>query len=356
MKSHSLFDIFYHISTTIFISVFGIFISGLFFIQTPIALAQFNSALPTAINIDISPTAPKPNDTVTVVISSYATDLNGATITWKINGKKISSGKGLKDLSFVVGPTNTTTTLSLTILTTEGETIQKNYTIKPTSVDLIWQATGYTPPFYKGKTLFSHQDIIEFIALPHVFSSKGVEIPPQNLIYTWTRNGTVVGDFSGFGKYTYTVQSSIISRALDVQVQVTSPTTDSIGSAEVVVPPLEPEIVFYEKNPLYGIQFQRALTDEVTLNSSKEIEIVGEPYFFGTKDPKDNSLSYKWNINNTSIGGDMTQQSRVFRQADGTSGTSFISLSIENTKQILQSASAGFNLVFKKNQSNQTTL
>ena len=164
-----------------------------------------------------------------------------------------------------------------------------------------------------------------------------------------------MGDYSGYGKNTYTMQTSIISRTLDVQVQVTSPITNSSGASEVVVAPIDPEVVLYEKHPLYGIQFQRTLSNLFTLNNSKEIEVVSEPYFFGTEDMHDTKLSYKWNINNSEFDGDTTRVSRVFRQAEGTSGTSFISVAVENAEQILQSARGEFSLVFKKSQSTKST-
>jgi hypothetical protein len=343
MKYFSLF------SFVIALALFG-------FICAPRAHAQFNSPLPTSINVDIEPSTPKPYDTVTVTLSSYDTDLDGATITWSVNGKKQGSGVGQKVLSFSVGAANTTTALAITIVTSQGETINKSYSIRPTSVDLIWEATGYTPPFYKGKTLFSHQDVIEFIALPHITNSNGVEIPPQNLVYTWTRNGTVVGDFSGYGKYTYSVQSSIVSRPLDIQVEVTSPNTDAVGSAEVVATPVDPTVLMYEKNPLYGIQFQKALADGTTLTGSKEINVIGEPYFFGTTDAHDASLSYNWNINGSTIDSDTTVTTRTFREPDNSNGgTSNISLTVNNSNQILQSATYGFNLTFSKTSTSTTT-
>ncbi len=345
MKRFSLFS--FIVSSIVF---------GMFFCDTYVVHAQFDTPLPTSINVDISPSTPQPNQTVTITLSSYSTDLNAATITWMLGGKKIDSGKGDKTLSFAVGPSGTDTAVSIVILTNQGETITKSYDIRPTTVDMIWQATGYTPPFYKGKTLFSHQDVIEFIALPHFSDANGAEIPPQNLIYTWTRNGTVVGDFSGYGKYTYTVQSSIISRPLDIQVQVTSPNTNAVGSAETVVAPTDPMVLMYEKNPLYGIQFQKVLADGAILSSSREINVIGEPYFFGTTDSHDTSLTYNWSINGNSIDSDTTQTTRVFREPDGVVGTSNISLSVTNTNQILQSAQYAFNLIFGKTQTQTGTI
>lgn len=320
--------------------------STLFLSITQSADAQTNGILPSDANIELSPEIPGANQYVTATASSFSTDLNAATISWIVNGKTKSSSKGLKTFSFTTGPSNTTTSLVVNIVTKSGEIIRKTFTLKPSSVDLLWQSYGYTPPFYKGKTLFSHQNKIKFIALPHIIGSNGAEIPAGNLIYKWTRNGTVLGDFSGYGKNTYTMISSVISRPLQIQVEVTSPTSDDIAEASVVAAPIEPTVTFYEKNPLYGIRFQKALVGDITMTGTKEIDVLVAPFYFGVSSLTDYSLNYKWNINNTPINDGEIKIDRVFRQKEGTVGTSYISLTVENTNKILQYATGGFNLKF----------
>ncbi len=314
--------------------------------DTRLALAQFNTLLPTSISLTLSPENPASNQNVNASIESFDTNLDAATISWAVGGRILSTGKGIKTFSFTTGSTNTTTTLRITVKTQQGEVVTKSYPIHPTEVDLIWQARGHTPPFYKGKNLFSYEDRITFIALPHITNSAGKEIPADNFIYKWTRDGSVIADFSGYGKNTYTLQSSIISRPLDIQVDVTSPASDAVGSAETIVTPVDPTVLLYEKHPTLGIQFQKALTNTSSLFDSKEIEVVAEPYFFGVTSPYTPLLSYKWSINSVPIDEDTTKVSRIFRQKEGVSGTSNISLSVENTDQILQLASTNFNIQF----------
>ncbi len=315
-------------------------------VPTGFIFGQFNTPMQTQVDLSLSPETPGANQYVTATADSYGTDLNAASFSWYINGKLIKSGKGLKTFSFTTGATNTSTVLGLNITTQEGERVTKTITLKPSEVDLIWQSYGYVPPFYKGKTLFSHQDMIQFIAIPHIIGTNGVEIPAGNLIYKWTRNGTILGDFSGYGKNTYTMISSVISRPLLIDVEVTSPTTDDMAQASTVATPIEPSVVFYEKNPLYGIQFQKALTGSVAMSDAKEINVLAEPFYFGVNYLSDPSLSYKWNINNSQIDSDTTKTNRIFRPVGGTAGTSYISLSIENANKMLQYANNGFNLNF----------
>ncbi len=317
-----------------------------FFVVAPKVNAQFNSPLKTAVTVTLNPENPGPNEVVYVNIDSYGTNLDAALITWKINDKIIKSGKGQKNFSFTTGSMNTSTHLEVTAVTTEDEIITQTYDIKPTSVDLLWQATGYTPPFYKGKTFFSHEDQIQFVALPHMLDDTGKEIPASDLIYKWTQNGSVLADASGYGKNVFSTVGSIISRSLDVEVEVTSPTQNGVGTAEVVASPIEPQILMYKKDPSYGIEFQKALVNDVNLLNTKEISVIGVPFFFGTTDPSAPYLQYTWSINGETIDGAKTFGARVFLQKEGTSGASNVSLAIENTNKILQYATNNFNLSF----------
>ena len=329
-------------------SLFALFLVLLFGIGSQ-AFAQFNAVPQDDISVTMIPENPGPNQQVSVSIVSYSTDINAATVTWKINGKTIQTGKGLKNFSFTTGNMNVTTTLDIIVLTAEGQTIDKTLSVEPSSVDLLWQTTGYTPPFYKGKPMYSYQNLITFIAVPHLTNGSGVEIGAKNLIYKWTINGSVDAADSGAGVNTYSLIGSIIARPLDVQVEVTSPNTAGVGDAEVVATPIDPQVVMYENNPIYGIQFQNVLQNNVTLNGSKEITIVGVPFFFGVTNDIAPELTYKWEINGSQIQDGGHQTSQVFQQTDGTSGASNISLDVEDSAKILQSASNNFNLEFGNN-------
>lgn len=298
------------------------------------------------VNVNMIPNSPKANEQVAIRLTSYILDLDSSTITWQLNGKTEASGKGIKNFNFTTGDINTNTTVLITVRTKDGQTVQKTLRIKPTDVDLVWQSESYVPPFFKGKALFSHQNKITFIAIPHMTNSSGVEINPKNLIYKWTKNGVVMENDSGYGKNTFTFVSPLVSRDLDVNVQVTSPDTTSIGFARIDVKPTEPTLIIYRKNPLYGIEFQKGLTGNIKLTDSKEVVVIGIPFYFGATNTNSSDLVYKWSINGVKIDNGQNTNMQVFRQKEGTSGVSNISLSIENTDKILQLANNKFNLEF----------
>ncbi len=324
---------------------FILFFVGLLGLSSPV-FAQFNVVPQDDVDVSMVPENPGPNQVVTASVVSYSTNIDFATVTWKINGKVKSTGQGVKTFTFVTGSMNTSTILDITVLTAEGQTIQKTITIKPASVDLIWQSNSFVPPFYKGKPLFSYQNQITFIALPHMTGPNGAEIGSKNLVYKWTLNSSVVDSASGYGRDSFTLTGSLIARPLNVTVEVTSAGDDGLGTASMTVAPITPSVVMYEKNPLYGIQFQSALTNTVSLSGTKEIMIVGMPFFFGTTNLYAPELSYTWAINGTPINDGRRQPTQIFRQVEGSNGRSNISLQVDNSSKILQSASNTFNLTF----------
>jgi hypothetical protein len=311
-----------------------------------IARAQIGNLPQTEIEVQLLPENPKPNSTVSVFVNSYAANIDTSKITWKIDGKTIKSGTGDKTFSFKVGNTNTTTTLDIVIETTTGETIEKTYNIKPTSVDLLWESEGFVPPFYKGKSLFSYQNKITITAIPHITDTNGQEISANNMVYNWTKDGSALTGSSGFGKNSFSFVPSIISRPFTIEVNVSTMDSDGVGYASIDLAPSDPIVLFYRKDPLYGIGFQKALLGSVGIGSSREITTVGIPMFFGTTNANSADLVYKWYINGTSINSSPTQSTQVFRQNGDTVGTSNISLSIENDNKILQYATNNFIIMF----------
>lgn len=298
------------------------------------------------IETEFIPSVPRANEEIYVYLKSYMINIDSAEITWIVNGKVIKSGRGLKNFNFMVGDSGRTTNLQVKIKSVEGQEVVQNYPLTPATVDLIWQSDGFVPPFYKGKSLFAHENNITIVAMPHITGSNGAEINRNNLVYKWKKNGSVVESAGGFGKNTLTVPGSVISRTLEITVEASSLDGSSGAIETIKLTPINPEILFYEKNPTLGIQFQKTLFDNVKLGSS-EVSVVAMPFYFSSDDYLNQGLNYMWSINNTFIRNEPTQNSQVFRKAEGVSGTSKISLSVKNSDKILQYSTNSFNLTFQ---------
>lgn len=299
--------------------------------------------------IEFVPEIPKANELVGVYTKSFSTNVDSATFTWRVNGKTIKTGVGEKNFSFTMGDIGQRINLEVTIRTPEGAVYNKSYSFLPSSVDLIWQTSGYVPPFYKGKALFGHQNTVSVVAVPHIPNKNGVEMNPKNMIYRWRKNGSVVESASGFGKNVYTFEGSLISRDVKVSVEVTPQDESAVGFATITLKPTEPSILLYKKDPLYGIEFQKSLVGEEYFDNSNEISIFVAPFLHDIFSNED-FVSYSWSINGTQISDTVGNRNQTFRQKDGTSGTSRVSIRIDNTEKILQSSTKNISLTFKENE------
>ena len=323
-----------------------LFCISLFFSFSPFVLAQFDLKIKESdISFEINPPFPNPNEIVSLKIDSFATDLNNATIHWVVNGKLVGSGKGLKQIRFDSGKAGQETKIDIGLDLKDGYSVEKHITIKPSSVDLLWEAETYTPPFFKGKKLYTHQSVVKLVALPHIMKN-GVEIDPDKLVYSWAKDGEILGDKSGYGKNILKISTSIISRAMYIDVEVTDPDTGFTAYNGTALSPIEPKIVLYRKDPLYGPMYNVAMTKTYPLNTS-EVEILAVPYFFSTNNLNENII-YTWNINNEDIVDNENKSSRIFRKVGDVFGISNISVKIEHLQKILQTGDTDITIDFKK--------
>ncbi len=333
-----------------------IFILGLSLLISPIiSYAQIGGfGLDQAthnVSITMSPEHPQPGESITIDIESFTVDLDRATITWKQGNTVLKKGTGIKEVSVTAGKAGTTSTITATITTADGVTTEKTITIRPAVVDLVWQTRSYTPPFYKGKALYGHQDLVNIVALPNLMDSNGKPIDPKNLVYTWKKDDVVLGDISGFGKNTMSFVGSIIARPVDIQVEVGTLNGDTTASGETFISIAEPKVVMYENNPLYGIHYEDALSGTATL-SGKELSISAIPYFFDTTDKNSYALNYTWSMNGNAVDNNQNNPSTlVVRQTGDTGGVSNISLNVENANKLIESSQDSTSLTFGKDSS-----
>ena len=141
------------------------------------------SSINERIEFTIDPVYPKPGSQVAVTIEAYGIDLNTSNISWTVDGKVAREGKGEKILSTTAGKEGSVTTIEATITPSGGETIKKRFFINPQTVDIIWEARTYTPPFYKGKSAYTPYQGVVFDAMPNLVNINGVSIGSRQTIY-----------------------------------------------------------------------------------------------------------------------------------------------------------------------------
>ncbi len=327
---------------TLFVLILCIFFSA------PIAgHAQLIGISENDVSVGVYPESPQPRDPVTVTIETYSFNLDSSTIKWYVNGNLAQEGKGLKTLTFQVGNLGQTSNVRIVINSDKGQII-KNVPITPGVVTIVWEANTYTPPFFKGKALFSHQSAITFMAQPQLVVG-GRTLNPANLIYTWSKEGTILGNQNGYGKQTLTLTGSVISRGMKIMVEVQDPSTGATTSGVIQVDPVEPEIAAYIVDPLYGVQYNKVIKGTLPL-IGKEVTLTAVPYFFSNAEAGSGAISYNWSINGNTISDGQNTRTRVFRKVGEVFGISNIGLRILQENKLLQFASYNLAIDFLQNQ------
>jgi hypothetical protein len=299
----------------------------------------------TDIVLSISPENPGSNQNVTATLSSYSIDLDKANISWSVNGQSSSMGIGKKTFFFETGSSGTPITLSAMIDTVDGQSVSKTETITPADVDMLWEADdAYSPPFYRGKTLVPSQGIFKVVAMPNLVSQSG-KVDASNLSYAWTQDGDPQTDSSGWGKNYLIFQNSYLDKDNVIKVSVSDITGTTGAEGDITLNTTTPKILFYENDPLLGINWETALTDGFKINPNGET-IVAAPYFFSPSDISSSDLTFDWSLNGQSINTPTPPNVLSVKPNPGQSGDATINLAVNNINTLFQSLSQQIQVSF----------
>lgn len=283
------------------------------------------------ISIDVSPNSPQPYEDVTISVTSYATDLSKAIITWKGASGVLLSGIGKTTYSFkALGP-NTRSTINISIKPVDAiGSINKSVTITPSEIELLWESVdGYTPPFYKGKALTTKGGLIKVVAIPNTDTIKSGN---GKVSYSWKNNDSAMPDLSGYNKNSYTFKNDIYSNENIINVSASSVSQNYNAEKTIEIPAYNPKILFYKKSPLEGTLYNKVLDANTTFKED-EISIVAEPYFLSIKNSS--NISYAWKINGDSINTPSKKTELTIRPTDR-GGYATIDLVMENLDELFQ--------------------
>ncbi len=215
---------------------------------------------------------------------------------------------------------------------------QVNVTVRNivADVEMVWEAHSYTPPFYKGKALYSIGGEVAVVALPPAYLGN-----PSTLSYVWKKDAEVQGAFSGVGKNSFTFSGSQFGESPLITVEVSNGNTSSYGSLRLQQ--TAPVVRFYENRPLEGVSLDHALPRSFSTRE-KEVVVEAYPYFFSASGRADSTLSYTWTANGQKLtdarGASISIQSTEPRSV-------IVGLSISHLKEILQSAEDSLTVVFE---------
>jgi len=323
-------------------------ITTLFIVILPLISSGQSTPAGNSLAVSMVPINPEPGQNVKITLSSFSYDLDRSKITWIINGVTKKTEIGLKEFNTSAGNNGQKTTVKVSVETPTAGIQEVEAFFIPSLVDLIYEASSYTPPFYKGKSLNPSQGMVRIIAMPELIRPTGEKIPAQNVIYQWKKDGEAYQSASGLGKNTFTFSGTIPIRDVEIEVIASSLAGDIYASKKLTIVNNSPKIIFYEDNPLYGIMFNRAIGNVVHMTED-EFKVKAFPYYMGVGYTGSPDLNYNWTINNAlSENLDTDKTAMIFRQESSGAGTASISLKIENLVKIFQFATNSFTLNFEK--------
>lgn len=295
------------------------------------------------IELVVNPSYPEAFSTVSMRLRSNTVNLNQYHIDWRINGKLLNSGIGARDQETTIGGYGSVTNISVSI-NLGLKTIEKQVILSPQDSTLLWEAMdSYVPPFYKGKKMPGRESYVKIIGIPHFQSLTG--LTTGNAVYLWDRNGNRILNVGGYAKNSIIIEQNRLRTSEEIKATITSQDGRYESEKSIIIPTINPEINWYAKNN-QGYRKLIAINQGATINQDS-ISLVAEPYFFSTYSLK--SLNINWKMDNEQLYLDSSfPKNEIIVNHPGVQSQNTFTLSVENPRTFLQSASSAVTLYFKK--------
>jgi len=307
-------------------------------------MAQYGVLDTPTLLIRTTPLRPSPGDTVHVSVESPLVDLSHNTITWIIDGVELVSESGATTVSIIAGKLGSDTKI-VVVAQTESGPVRTEAHMIPAEVDLLYDANSYVPPFYMGRALPSPASSVRLHANARVAKPGSGTIPPEQLIYTWRRNGAVLSRMSGKGKVSITVPAPTLYGTDVFSVEAATSDGGIAAESTVMIPATEPIVVLFEDNPLFGIRYRNALDASVQFFGS-ELTVAAVPFFALANSPADQRLRYVWRVNGADIPPDEDRPDEITFGTESGGGRADVRLELTHATDLLMESFVETKLIF----------
>ncbi|MCX6738452.1 MAG: hypothetical protein NT098_00170 [Candidatus Parcubacteria bacterium] len=312
---------------------------------TAITFAQTSQNTVSFLSISLSPINPEPNSNVTATVSYSQGNTDTTNITWALNGQTKISGTGKKSFTFKTGNIGETSTVQVFLDTDSYGTINKEISISPNTLEILWEADTYTPPFYKGKALPTSQSTVRVIALPR-FVYQNTPIDANSVVYKWKKGYFTNQASSGFGKNAFVYKTGYTFTSDDITLTATTQDQSISITKKIPVYVYEPKIVFFENKPLQGVRYENAIIDLFNYTES-EVTVHAIPFFFSFADINNNNAAFTWRLDGKTLETNPDNRSEfTLRKPEKGSGRYQLKLGVDNKGYDLQTASKSISLVY----------
>ena len=246
----------------------------------------------------------------------------------------------MRAFSVALGATGSVTNVRVTI-SSGGANYSQTISIQPQDVVLIAEPISSAPILYPGKPLVPLDGDVRIVAMADLKDANGRMSSPTTYSYAWTVDGVQIANSSGIGKEAIIVASPLQYRARDVSVAVTNSSGILIGGASLSLTALEPSVRIYQNDPLFGIRFDRALSDSYTI-AGAETTLYAAPFSVPTTG---GAPLIQWFLN-----GSTAQDGASITLRPSGSGQGNASLSLVASSGGYTTATASISLFFGRSQ------
>lgn len=272
--------------------------------------------------LTLNPSSPTPNQPFTATLSDYS----GGEIRWKFDGVEVPDSANMRTITLVAGDTGSTQNLEASLIGLSGTKTVRT-TIRPVYLDVIIEPRTHVPAFFEGRALASPGSDVAVTALINGAMS-------SEYFYTWRVNRTALtgGPVKGMAQVSFPMpQDSLVMLSLTV----TTVSGDIIAQRALQVPSVQPRLVFYEINTLYGMS-SRSLGNSFSLISNSTT-IQAEPYYLSSAVYNDPSLT-EWSIDGSKVSNTAINPYIITLERTGEAGNAAISFRVLSTTELLQHA------------------
>lgn len=315
-----------------------------FAIPASVANAQFEFFTGSfGITLSIDPLTPQAYESVVVTADSLFTNISAADVSWYVNDSLLTSGRGITSVRVPVGAPGSKTTVAVRAVNALGGTIAGETVIIPADAEILWEADSLVPPFYKGRTLAGAGTSVRAEAHVRLARDNGTLIAPEDIMYTWRRNGAVASSVSGKGK-----NKAVFSAPLLFSTDTLSVTAESIDrtlrtEARTTIPSVDTLLFIYEDHPLFGTLYNRALRPSATIPET-EVKLAAFPLFADARAAGDKRLDYSWTVNGTPIAEDPNEPDKIIVSSSGDAVRATLQLVLAHTTNWFEAAQGTWNI------------
>lgn len=239
-------------------------------------------------SLDTKPDFPQPLEDTTIILNDYSMGTVGARIEWYVDGARVDGSDNKRSLVVKAPALGESKEIVAKLLFSSGRQSEASVTLRPVQIDVVAEPETRVPAFYRGRSLASQQSSIRLAAFVY---DDNTGVPATGLSYKWE---TGAGVIDGGRLYEGNVIrfTPPMRREITVKLTVTDMEGVALGTKTVTIPLVQPQVSFYEVNPLRG-QSLLAVQNPFIF-AGPEISVRAEPYYISPEAYTDPRREIQW--------------------------------------------------------------